>query len=101
KGGSGMAKTVKKAAPAEAKAKKLAAKKASPKKAAKPKKKAADDDSDDSTGEKKSKDSAGIEDEEEGGFSFKWIIWGVTGLVVVALVVMKVLGIGGKKGGED
>jgi hypothetical protein len=36
-----------------------------------------------------------------GGFSPKYIIWGIAGLLIITVIVLKVLGIGGKGGGGD
>jgi hypothetical protein len=58
-----------------------------------------DDEGDDGTEPKKPR-PAPVVIEEEGGFPFWVIPGGITLLAVIAIVVMKVLGMGGKKGEE-
>ena len=55
--------------------------------------KESDDDEDKDEEDEPAKASSG------GGFSPKYIIWGIAGLLIIALVVMKVMGIGGGSAG--
>ncbi|MCB1063026.1 MAG: hypothetical protein KDN20_08915 [Verrucomicrobiae bacterium] len=69
-------------------------KKSPPKKTPKPTKSSSDDDDDDSR-------SVSVDEDEEGGINFQMIMMIFAGVMVLAIVVMKLLGIGSKKESDE